>query len=113
MKSRWVPATLAIAAIAAWSGCSNSSNIPANTSLMWVATQGDQMVRTFTINQENGSIEPVGNSNGNPAATGVQPVQMVISPDGKSMFVVNSGANGSGGSITSYTFNGDGSLKSA
>lgn len=113
MKSRWVPATLAVAAIAAWSGCSNSSNIPANTSLMWVATQGDQMVRTFTINQENGTIEPVGNSNGNPAATGVQPVQMVISPDGKSMFVVNSGANGTGGSITSYTFNGDGSLKSA
>ncbi|HKW19385.1 MAG TPA: beta-propeller fold lactonase family protein [Terriglobales bacterium] len=112
-KSRWVLCAFAIAALLAWSGCSNSSNVPANNSLMWVATQGDQLVRTFTINQENGSINPVGNSKGNPAATGVQPVQMAITPDGKTMFIVNSGANGTSGSITSYTFNGDGSLKAA
>src|SRR5579884_3268238 len=105
MKSRWALVAVAMFAILAWTSCSNSSNIPANTSLMWVATQGDQLVRTFTISQENGSIEPVGNSNGNPAASGVQPVQMAITPGGKTMFLVNSGANGTGGSVTAYTFN--------
>jgi 6-phosphogluconolactonase len=113
MMSRWVPTALVVAAIAVWISCSNGSNIPANSSLMWVATQGDQLVRTFTISQENGSINPVANDNGNPAATGVQPVQMMITPDNKSMFMVNSGANGTAGSITAYTFNGDGSLKAA
>jgi 6-phosphogluconolactonase len=111
MKSRWVLAPVAVFAIVLWNSCGSSS--PANTSLMWVATQGDQLVRTFTINQENGKIEPVGNSNGNPVPTGVQPVQMVITPDGKTMFMVNSGANGKGGTITAYTFNGDSSLKAA
>jgi 6-phosphogluconolactonase (cycloisomerase 2 family) len=78
---------------------------------MWIATQGDQKVRAYTINQENGSMSLVGN--GGPVATGVQPVQMVITPDAKTMFIVNSGANGTAGSITAYTFNGDGTLTAA
>jgi 6-phosphogluconolactonase (cycloisomerase 2 family) len=112
MKSHWVLAATAMFSIMACNSCSNSP-IPANTSLLWVATQGDQLVRTFTISQENGSVVPVANDNGNPAPTGVQPVQMVITPDGKTMFIVNSGANGTGGSITAYTFNADGSLQAA
>ena len=113
MKLRWLLAGVAVTSILAWNSCINSSKQPANTSLMWVATQGDQKVRTFTLNQENGSIEPVGNSNGNPAATGVQPTQMIVTPDAKTMFIVNSGANGTAGSITAYTFNADGSLAAA
>lgn len=113
MKFRWVLATAALFAIVACNSCTSSSALPANTSLMWVATQGDQMVRTFTISQENGSIEPVGNDNAAPAPTGVQPTQMLITPDSKTMFIVNSGANGTAGTITAYTFNGDGSLAAA
>ncbi len=111
MKSRWLLALVGPAAILMWNGCSSSSRVPSNTSLMWVATQGDQMVRTYTISQQTGAINPVG-TNGTPVATGVQPTQMVISPDGKSMFIVNSGTNGSG-SVTAYTFNGNGSLAAA
>jgi 6-phosphogluconolactonase len=111
MKSRWAAAIVAGFAIVVWSGCLNSSRVPSNTSLMWIATQGDQKVRAYTINQENGAIALVGN--GGAVATGVQPVQMIITPDGKTMFMVNSGANGTAGSVTTYTFNGDGTLTSA
>jgi 6-phosphogluconolactonase (cycloisomerase 2 family) len=112
MKFRWVLALIAGLAIAALSSCINSSTVPANTSLMWVATQGDQMVRAYTINQNNGSISLVGSS-GKPVATGVQPTQMVITPDAKSLFIVNSGATASVGTITAYSFNSDGSLVAA
>lgn len=113
MKSRWVLAAVLTAGILVWTGCGNSSSVPSNTSLMWVATQGDQLVRTFTISQENGSVSPVGDSKGSPVATGVQPTQMIVTPDGKTMFIVNSGANGTAGSVTAYTFNGNGSLAAA
>jgi 6-phosphogluconolactonase (cycloisomerase 2 family) len=112
MKSRWLLAIFAVTATGIWNGCSNSSSVPSNTSLMWVATQGDQMVRTYTISRTNGSVNPVG-TNGSPAATGAQPTQMLITPDGKTMFMVNSGASGTAGSVTAYTFNADGSLKTA
>ncbi|HUK47170.1 MAG TPA: beta-propeller fold lactonase family protein [Terriglobales bacterium] len=112
MKVRWVLGALAASAILLWTSCSNSSSIPANTSLIWVA-EGDQMVHTYKINQENGKVEPVGNDNGNPVATGVQPTQMIITPDGKTMFMVNSGGNGNAGGITAYNFRGDGSLIAA
>lgn len=71
------------------------------------------MVRTFTLSQENGAVEPVGNDSASPVPTGVQPTQMIITPDGKTMFIANSGANGTAGSITAYSFNGDGSLAAA
>jgi 6-phosphogluconolactonase (cycloisomerase 2 family) len=106
-KSRWVLTVAAALALTILLSCVNSSTVPANTSLMWVATQGDQKVRSYTINQQTGSVSLIG-SDGKPAATGVQPTQMVITPDGKTMFVVNQG-----GTITAYTFNGDGSLAAA
>ncbi|MBO0911244.1 MAG: beta-propeller fold lactonase family protein [Acidobacteria bacterium] len=112
MKSRWGLAAVAAMAILAWGSCSNSRG-PAKASRMWIATQGDQMVRTYTISHSNGSVLAVGNSNGSPAATGVQPVEMAVTPDGKAMFIVNSGAGGTTGTITAYTISGDGSLKAA
>jgi len=112
MKCRWVLALAAAAAILAGESCS-SSHVPANSSLMWIATQDDRQVRTYTISLEKGSVLAVGNSNGNPAATGVQPVEMALTPDGRTMFIVNSGGNGTAGSITAYTLNADGSLKAA
>ena len=104
MKSRWVLAVLAIAPVFVLNSCSGSNNVSVNTSFMWVATQGDQMLRSYTISQNNGSINPIG-SNGTPVATGAQPQAMIISPDAKSMFMANAG-----GTITAYTVNGDGTL---
>lgn len=105
MKSRWVLVLLAVAPIFVWSSCSSSNSASANISFMWVATQGDQLVRSYTISEENGSINPIG-TNGSPSATGVQPTAMTIAPDGKSMFIVNAG-----GTVTAYTINSDGTLK--
>jgi 6-phosphogluconolactonase len=112
MKSRWVLVVLAVAPMFVWSSCSSSSSASANISFMWVATQGDQLVRSYTISQENGSINPVG-TNGTPAATGVQPTAMTITPDGKTMFIVNAvgTVTNPGGTVTAYTINSDGTLK--
>jgi 6-phosphogluconolactonase (cycloisomerase 2 family) len=104
MKSRWMLVVLAMAPVLVLNSCSGSNNASVNTSFMWVATQGDQMVRSYTISQNNGAINPIG-SNGSPAATGAQPEAMIITPDGKTMFMANAG-----GTITAYTVNGDGTL---
>jgi 6-phosphogluconolactonase (cycloisomerase 2 family) len=104
MKSRWVLAVLAIAPVFGFNSCSGSNAISTTTSFMWVATQGDQMVRSYTISQTNGEITPTG-TNGTPVATGVQPEAMLIAPNGGSMFIVNAG-----GTVTAYTVNGDGTL---
>jgi 6-phosphogluconolactonase (cycloisomerase 2 family) len=107
MKSRWMPVVLGIAPVLLLNSCSSSNNVSSSTSFMWVATQGDQMVRSYTISQKNGAINPIGN-NGTPVATGAQPQAMIITPDGKAMFIANAD-----GTITGYTINGDGTLKSA
>lgn len=107
MKSRWVLAGLVVVPIFVWNSCIGSNSAPANTSFMWIATQGDQMVRSYTISQETGAINPIG-TNGTPVATGAQPTALLITPDSKSMFIVNSG-----GTVTAYTINGDGTLAAA
>jgi DNA-binding beta-propeller fold protein YncE len=107
MKSRWVLMCLPMALAFVLNSCGGSNNVSGTNSFMWVATQGDQMVRSYTISQKNGSINPVG-SNGTPVATGVQPEAMIITPDGKSMFMANAG-----GTVTAYTIKGDGTLSAA
>lgn len=107
MKSRWILAVLAIAPVFGFNSCSGSNNISTTTSFMWVATQGDQMVRSYTITQTTGAITPTG-TNGTPVSTGVQPEAMLITPDGTAMFIVNAG-----GTVTAYTVHGDGTLAAA
>ena len=106
MKSRWVLMVLAMAPVFVFNSC-GSNNVSVNTSFMWVATQGDQMVRSYTISQNNGAINPIG-TNGTPVATGVQPQAMIVNPNGTSIFIVNAG-----GTVTAYTVNGDGTLSAA
>ena len=107
MKSRWVLVVLATAPVFVLNSCGGSNNVSTTTSFMWVATQGDQMVRSYTISQNNGAINPIG-TNGSAVATGAQPEAMIITPDGKAMFIANAG-----GTITGYTIKGDGTLTSA
>ena len=107
MKSRWLLVVLAVTPVFVLNSCGGSNNVSVNTGFMWVATQGDQMVRSYTISLNNGSINPVG-TNGTPVATGVQPQAMIVGPDGGSIFMANAG-----GTITAYKVNGDGTLAAA
>lgn len=107
MKSRCVLVVLAMAPVFVFNSCGGSNKVTVNTSFMWVATQGDQMVRSYAISQNNGAINPIG-SNGSPVATGAQPQAMLLTPDGKTMFIVNAG-----GTVTAYTVNGNGTLSAA
>jgi 6-phosphogluconolactonase (cycloisomerase 2 family) len=101
---------LVLAALIAWVSCGTTlPPHPITTSVMWVATQGDQMIRSFTIDQENGQVFPVG-VNGAPVPTGVLPTQMVLAPNSQTIFLVNSGPPGT---VTAYGVNSSGTLTAA
>ena len=108
MKSRWVLAGVVALFAITLNSCttSNSTTTTAGTGFLWVATQGDQMVRSYNINLTTGKAAQVGTS----VVTGVGPIAMAITPDGKTFFIANSGDSTTPGSINVYTFNSDGSL---
>ena len=81
---------------------SSSSGGATGTGFVWIATEGDQQVRAFNINSSSGSVSQVGSAR----ATGVSPVALALTPDGKSLFLANS----SDGTVTSYAVASDGSL---
>lgn len=104
-KSRWVLAALAVASIAAWNSCAKASNPNQGTnSLMWIATAGDQIVRSYTINLTTGAVGQTGSG----VATGVQPQAMALTPDASALFIANSGDN----TIKGYSVKSDGTLAS-
>jgi len=104
MKSRWGLAVLVGACIAGEIGCAKASNsAQVSTSFMWVATAGDQTVRSYKVNLSSGAVSQAGDA----VATGVQPQAMAITPDGSALFIANSGDN----TISAYSVNSDGTLK--
>jgi 6-phosphogluconolactonase len=106
MRSRWVVALLVILTVGVWNSCISANNsTTTGTGFMWVATQGDQMVRSYTINSSSGAVSQVGNA----APSGRTPLAMAITPKGDALFVVNNGDN----AIGTYTVNSDGSLTAA
>jgi 6-phosphogluconolactonase (cycloisomerase 2 family) len=105
MKSRGLLAGVVALLAAGLNSCSSSStgiNANSGTGFVWVATQGDQMVNSFNINENNGAVSHVGSG----VATGVSPSAISIAPDGKTLFIANRGDN----TVSLYTFNSDGSL---
>ena len=103
MKSRRVLAVLAVTSIAGWNGCvkaKNSSSV--TTASMWIATAGDQMVRSYDINLTDGAITQKGAA----VPTGVQPQAMSTTPDGQVLFIANATDN----TISVYTRKSDNSL---
>src|SRR5579864_525496 len=103
IESRWALAVLAIACLAGLNSCATAKNPASSTTAsMWVATAGDQMVRSYSINLTSGAVSQVGNA----VVTGVQPQAMAITPDGKTLFIANSGDS----SISGYSINSDGTL---
>jgi len=78
----------------------NGTNV--GTGFMWVATQGDQMVTSYTINLTTGATAQVGKS----VATGLAPIAVAITPAGDALFIANRDDN----TISSYALKSDGSL---
>src|ERR1700747_2056711 len=105
MKSRWGLAALAATCIAGTNSCTTAANPSAVTqSFMWIATTGDQMVRSYSIQLLDGAVAQVGNA----VPTGVQPQAMAVTPNGQLLFI----AYASGNSIGVYSISADGSLTS-
>jgi DNA-binding beta-propeller fold protein YncE len=109
IKLRFVLLVSTAACLVASNGCSNTSSSHASSSAnsLWVASN-DHMVRSYTIDQTNGSIAPIG-SDGDPISTGTQPASIALSPDRLTLFVANAGDN----TINLYTIGSNGSLTSA
>ena len=114
MKSGWALA-LAVTSLLVFNSCSSSKNAVTGTGIVWVATTGDQMITTFTINESSGSNSQVGNG----TASGAQPSKMLMTADRKYLFVANIDASDStcGASnsfcneVRAFTVNSDGTLK--
>ena len=71
---------------------------------VWVTTQGDQKVTAFSLNTTSGSASQVGSA----VSTGLGPIAISITPDGKTLFVANNGD----ATLSFYSVNSDASLKS-
>jgi 6-phosphogluconolactonase (cycloisomerase 2 family) len=84
MKSGWALA-LAIASLGIFNSCSSSKNAITGTGIVWVATTGDQMITTFTINESTGASSQVGSA----TKSGAQPSKMLMTVDRKVLFVAN------------------------
>lgn len=107
-KLRCLLPGLVVLFICALNGCgSTTSNSSAVVNNLWIATQNDRMVRSYTLDETTGVISPIGS--GGPLATGTQPVAIALSPDRTVLFVANSGDN----TVSMYNVNVDGSLASA
>ena len=107
MKCRWLLAGVIALFAVGLNSCStgNSNGTTTGTGFVWVATQGDQMVRSYAINLSTGAAVQVGTS----AATGVGPIAMALTPAGDALFIANRDDN----TISAYTFKSDGSLTAA
>jgi len=86
MKFGWA-LILVVASLLAFSSCSTTKNAITGSGIVWVATSGDQMINTYTINSTSGAGSHVGSG----IASGVQPSAMVMTPDRKTLFVADSG----------------------
>lgn len=114
MKSGWVLA-LAVASLLVFNSCSSSRNAITGTGIVWVATTGDQMITTFTINESTGANSQVGSA----TPSGAQPSKMLMSADRKYLFVANidapdtacGSANSFCNEVRAFTVNTDGTLK--
>ncbi len=104
MKSRWVVCGLAGLAAVLLNSCTTSNGVvgATGTGFMWVTTQGDQLLTSYSINLTTGAASQVGTS----VPTGLGPVAIALTPAGDAMFVANRNDN----TIGAYKVNSDGSL---
>ena len=114
MKFGWALAFV-VASLVVFNSCSSSKNAITGTGIVWVATTGDQMISTYTINESNGANAKVGSG----APSGAQPSKMLMTADRKYLFVGNvdapdpncGSANSFCNEVRAFTVNTDGTLK--
>ena len=109
-KSGW-PLLFAVISLLLFSGCHTSTGgSTSSTGTVWAATSGDQMINTYTINEGSGAGSRVGNG----VSAGAQPTAMVMTSDGKILFVANvddsCGSNQFCNRVRAFTVKSDGTL---
>jgi 6-phosphogluconolactonase (cycloisomerase 2 family) len=88
------------------SACNNSSSSSSSgTGAVFVATQGDSSVSSFSIDLSTGLLT----LNGGEVATGSMPSTMLLAPSGTELFIANSASN----NISAYSVKTDGTLTAA
>jgi 6-phosphogluconolactonase len=88
------------------SGCSSNNSSPsASTGALFVSTQGDSLVSTYTIDLSTGVLTSVGTG----VATGSMPSAMLLAPSGDTLFIANRASN----NISTYAVNSNVSLTAA
>jgi 6-phosphogluconolactonase len=88
------------------SACNNGgSSLSSGTGALFVATQGDSSVSSFSIDLSTGLLT----KSGAEVAAGSAPSAMLLAPSGTALFVANSGTN----NISAYTVKSDGTLAAA
>lgn len=108
VKIRLAWLTLVVIFTLAFNSCGTSTRTGSQsaTNPLWITTANDQKVRSYAINETNGSVSQIGSG---ASATGLQSAAIALSPDRLTLFVANSGDN----SISIYSINSDGSLTAA
>jgi 6-phosphogluconolactonase (cycloisomerase 2 family) len=88
------------------SACNSSSSLSSSgTGAVFVATQGDSSVSSFSIDLSTGLLT----LNGGEVATGSMPTTMLLAPSGTALFIANSASN----NISAYSVKTDGTLTAA
>jgi 6-phosphogluconolactonase (cycloisomerase 2 family) len=107
MKLRCLAGVLGLVVLGLLAGCLKSTSTTTNTGsgVLYVATQGDSLLSAFTIDLSDGLLT----SDGKVGTTGTNPTAMILTPDGKTIFMLNS----SDASVTAFTVNSDGSTTAA
>jgi 6-phosphogluconolactonase (cycloisomerase 2 family) len=96
----WVLAFLAFGSVFAFNSCStgNKNGTTASSGFLWVATQGDQMVSSYSVDLSSGAVSSVRSS----VSSGINPTAIVLSPDGATLFVANVDDNCGSAQTPSY-----------
>ena len=109
MKCRFV-ASLLLGSLTILTSCSNNTTTtgPTGTGFLWVASQGNNSVSAFTLDEATGTAA----QNGNAIGGTLTPSAMVISPDGTALFVASKTPDSNGNyDIASYVVNSNGAIK--
>src|SRR5437016_14117721 len=82
----WVLALLAVTPVIVFNSCSsgNGGTTP-GIGFLWVATKGDQLVSSFTVDLSDGAVSSVRSS----VDSGINPSQLALTPDGATLVVAN------------------------
>ena len=82
----WVLVVSVLLSIIGFNSCSNSNGgTNSGTGFLWVATKGDQLVSSFTVDLSDGAVSSVRSS----VDSGMNPSQLALTPDGATLVVAN------------------------